>query len=111
MTCAPADEERWRTGTVQTLQPNDDSVFLGDIKPGTHQLAVDSNMAKAPACAYRPTGSDFLVIRQPSGALLLREMTGYVAVGQQEPVMRIPAPGTKEVRCASLGSIHNLQSA
>ena len=83
------------------LEPEDEPVFLGDIRAGTHQLAIGSNMFKAPAFAYRPTASDFLLIRQASGALLLREMTGYVAVGQQEPLMRVPAPGTKDVRSAS----------
>ena len=76
-------------------------MFLGDIRPGTHQLAVGSNMFKAPGCAYRPQRSDFLLIRQASGALLLRELTGYVAVGQQEPLMRIPTPATKDVRSAT----------
>ncbi|KAK9817438.1 hypothetical protein WJX74_004352 [Apatococcus lobatus] len=92
------EDEKWRTGLIQTLEPEDEPVFLGDIRPGMHQLAVGSNMFKAPACAYHPRASDFLLIRQPSGALLLREMNGYVAVGQQEPLMRIPAPSTKDVR-------------
>ena len=100
----PAEEEKWRTGVIQTLEPEDDPVFLGDIRPGTHQLAVGSNMFKAPACAYRPQRSDFLLVRQASGTLLLRELTGYVAVGQQEPLMRIPTPATKDVRWATAGA-------
>jgi hypothetical protein len=43
-----------------------------------------------------PAASDFLLIRLPSGALQLREISGCVSVGQQHPMRPVWAPGSKE---------------
>ena len=72
--------------------------MLGDVQPGKHQLTLESNMCRSIGCAHGPPASDFLVIRAASGALRLREVTGYVTVGQQEPQRRIPVPQSKECR-------------
>lgn len=46
-----AERERWRTGHVEVLSPDDDSPFLlGDIAPGAARLAVDTNMFRAGRC-------------------------------------------------------------
>ena len=39
------------------------------------------------------------VIRQANGTMLVRELTGTVVVGQQEPHRRVPAPNSKDARC------------
>ncbi len=81
------------------LQPNEEAPFLlGDVQTGRHQLAVESNMARSIGCSHAVPGSDFLVIRAASGALSVREVTGYVTVGQQEPLRRIPVPQSKDCR-------------
>ena len=59
-------------------------------------------MFKAPAVAYAATPTDFLVVRHATGRLTLREFQGSVAIGQQEPHMRVPAPQSKEKRCGIL---------
>lgn len=77
--------------------------MLGDVQPGKHQLAVESNMFRSIACAHAAPDSDFLVIRAASGALTVREVTGFVTVGQQEPLRRIPVPQSKECRSVMQG--------
>ena len=59
-------------------------------------------MFKAPAFAYTPPASDFLLLRHASGRMALRRFQGAVALGQQEPHVRVPAPQSKEKRLASL---------
>ncbi len=44
------EKERWRSGHVEVLSPEDDSPFLlGDIAPGAARLAIDTNMFRAGA--------------------------------------------------------------
>lgn len=63
-------------------------------------------MFKAPAVAFEAAATDFLVVRHPTGRLALREFQGAIAVGQQEPHLRVPVPNTKDKRCAA--SCHTL---
>ena len=84
--------------------------MLGDVQPGKHQLAVETNMARSIACTHSVPASDFLVIRAASGALSVREVTGYVTVGQQEPLRRIPIPQTKECRSELQSILHDADS-
>jgi hypothetical protein len=42
--------ERWRSGQVEVLSPEDDSPFLlGSVAPGTARMAADTNMFRAGA--------------------------------------------------------------
>lgn len=56
-------------------------------------------MYRAPAAPNLPRGGgDFLLLRSVGGAMSLREISGYVTVGQQHPLMSVPAPGSAQVR-------------
>ena len=72
--------------------------MLGDVPAGQSQLALECSMYSAPAKAHTTGTADFLLIRAASGALHLREITGTIMVGQQEPFRRIPAPNSKECK-------------
>ena len=61
---------------------------------------MQAPMFKAPAVAFGAAATDFLLVRHPTGRLTLREFQGAVAVGQQEPHLRVPVPNTKDKRCA-----------
>ena len=52
-------------GAIHPLGEDDDSPFLGDLAPGTAQLAVEAGLFRAPACPYAPENSDFLLVRSP----------------------------------------------
>ena len=51
--------------------------------------------------ALRVCRSDFLLVRDGAGRLSLRELTGTVVMGQEEPRIRVPYPRTKEKRCVN----------
>ena len=40
-------------GHVEPLEPDTESVFLGDIRPGASQLSMDTNMFRAPPVRTR----------------------------------------------------------
>lgn len=42
--------------------------------------------------------SDFLLIRTPLGTLHVRGIRGTLLIGQQEPCLRVPFPGSKEYK-------------
>jgi Protein of unknown function (DUF3591) len=63
-----------------------------------HVVCLQAPMFKAPAFAYAPGASDFLLLRHASGRMALRRFQGAVALGQQEPHVRVPAPQSKEKR-------------
>ena len=81
-----------RLGQVVTLNEKDDPPFLASIEPGKHQFAVENNLFRAPAAHHPPAAKDFLLLRHPSGRWELREASGVISVGQQEPNIRIPVP-------------------
>ena len=89
-------EPRWRVGAVEPLARDAASPFLlGWVAPGDTQLAVDTGLARAPAAPHPPRPSDFLLIRRADGALAVRELTGTLLLGQHEPHVRVPAPGSR----------------
>ena len=53
-------------------------------------------MTCAGAFPHRPKSSDFLLVRSAAGSLSVRRLTGSIVLGQQEPLMRIPSPKSKE---------------
>ena len=85
---------------MEPLQPQEESPFIGQLEPGKHQLAIETNMFRAPGFAYTTPPTDFLLIRSATGAISLRELTGCIAVGQEVPAMRAPVPHSREVRQA-----------
>ena len=89
---------KWRVGSIEALQPQEDSPFIGQLDPGKHQLAIETGMYRAPGFAYSTPATDFLLIRNATGAISLRELTGCIAVGQEVPAMRAPIPGSRDVR-------------
>ena len=93
-----AEQGKWRVGSLEALQAQDDSPFIGQLDPGTHQLAIETGMYRAPGFPYSTPATDFLLIRNATGAISLRELTGCIAVGQQVPAMRAPIPGSRDVR-------------
>lgn len=99
-----AEHAKWKVGVVEPLQAQEDSPFIGQIDPGKHQLAVETGMYRAPGFAYPTPATDFLLIRNATGAIFLRELTGCIAVGQQVPAMRVPAPLSRDVRCGFVRS-------
>ena len=114
---------------LQTLAPDDDSPFLGALRPGQSRFTVTAGMVepageqahamfRAPAAPYAPSPGDFLLVRRAGGGggggggggkggssggggggsvYMLRELTGALAVGQQQPAMRVPQPDDAKV--------------
>ena len=95
-----AEQDKWKIGRIEPLQQGDDSPFLGQVEEGQSQLAVETGMYRAPGFAYSPPASDYLLIRNSTGAIMLREMTGCVAVGQEVPLVKTPSPASREMRLA-----------
>lgn len=62
-----------------------------------------------PQRCVRRAGGDFLAVRSATGALALRELTGTLAVGQQEPHMRVPPPSSRDVKCAARTWLQRVQ--
>ncbi len=96
--CASAEHDKWRVGNVEPLQAQEESPFIGQLEPGKHQLAIETGMYRAPGFAYTTSPTDFLLVRNATGAISLRELTGCIAVGQEVPAMRAPIPGSRDVR-------------
>lgn len=98
-----AEHGKWRVGSLEALQAQEDSPFIGQLDPGKHQLAIETGMFRAPGFTYSPPPTEFLLIRNATGAISLRELTGCIAVGQQVPSMRAPIPGSRDVRYGGWG--------
>ena len=90
--------QSWKVGNVSALGETDESPFLGDIAPGSSQLAVETGLYTAPACVYNTPPSEFLLTRSSAGVMRLRELTGTVATGQQLPHHRIPFPNSRDLK-------------
>eukprot|EP00798_Chlamydomonas_sp_ICE-L_P013935 gene13935-19866_t len=85
----------WRLGNILQLGVDDDSPFLGSLHGGQKLLSVEGGaMFRAPATPFLPKTSDFILIRNSQGVLSIREFTGSFAVGQQQPALRVPLPGS-----------------
>ena len=70
-------------GNILTLDPADKSPFLGDIKPGSTQSCLETNMYRAPIYPHKVGSTDYLLIRSPKGKLSLRRIDRVYVVGQQ----------------------------
>ncbi|KAK8455712.1 hypothetical protein SEVIR_4G209000v4 [Setaria viridis] len=85
-------------GTVLAIDPADKSPFLGDIRSGSHQSCLETNMFRAPIFPHKVAPTDYLLVRSAKGVLSLRRIDKLYAVGQQEPHMEVFSPGTKNVQ-------------
>ncbi|XVF65743.1 hypothetical protein PTKIN_Ptkin09bG0274400 [Pterospermum kingtungense] len=85
-------------GNVMPLEPTDKSPFLGDIKAGCSQSSLETNMYKAPIFPHKVPSTDFLLVRSPKGKLSIRRIDKIAVVGQQEPLMEVFAPGSKNIQ-------------
>ncbi|KAK9809275.1 hypothetical protein WJX73_000079 [Symbiochloris irregularis] len=88
-----AGGDKWRRGHVAPLQPEEACpLSMGKVQPGTSCLGAECGLFRAAAFAHTAPASDFLLVRQATGQMSLREITGCLALAQQEPLMRIPPP-------------------
>lgn len=55
-------------------------------------FSIECNLFRAPACGYDPDKSQFLLMRTASGSYKLRNITGTILIGQQQPLHSIPDP-------------------
>lgn len=95
---SPQDGEWGKFGKVVPLEDSDDPPFLGDVQKGQHQLGVDCNLFRAPAFYHTTQQTDFLLVRSSLGRWMVREITSTLAVGQQEPRVKTPWPGSVQIR-------------
>ncbi|KAF0902877.1 hypothetical protein E2562_019169 [Oryza meyeriana var. granulata] len=85
-------------GTMLAIDPADKSPFLGNIRSGSHQSCLETNMYRAPVFPHKVASTDYLLVRSAKGMLSLRRIDKLYAVGQQEPHMEVFSPGTKNVQ-------------
>ncbi|PON40245.1 TAFII-230 TBP-binding protein [Parasponia andersonii] len=85
-------------GHVISLNPADKSPFLGDIKSGCSQSSLETNMYRAPVFSHKVPATDYLLVRSAKGKLSLRRIDRLNVVGQQEPLMEVMSPGTKNLQ-------------
>lgn len=85
-------------GSVLTIDPADKSPFLGDIKPGCSQSSLETNMYRAPIYQHKVSPVDYLLVRSAKGKLSIRRIDRIDIVGQQEPLMEVMSPGSKNVQ-------------
>ncbi|GAV67130.1 ubiquitin domain-containing protein/Bromodomain domain-containing protein/TBP-binding domain-containing protein/DUF3591 domain-containing protein [Cephalotus follicularis] len=82
-------------GNVLILEPGDKSPFLGYIKAGCSQSSIETNMYKAPIFSHKVPSTDYLLVRSAKGKLSIRRIDKIAVVGQQEPLMEVMSPGSK----------------
>ncbi|XP_048320422.2 transcription initiation factor TFIID subunit 1 isoform X2 [Ziziphus jujuba] len=85
-------------GHIISLNPADKSPFLADIKAGCSQLAIETNMYRAPIFSHKVPLTDYLLVRSAKGKLSIRRIDRLDVVGQQEPLMEVMSPGTKNLQ-------------
>ncbi|XVF37607.1 hypothetical protein REPUB_Repub20aG0024100 [Reevesia pubescens] len=85
-------------GSALLLEPADKSPFLGDIKAGCSQSSLETNMYKAPLFSHKVPSTDFLLVRSPKGKLSIRRIDKIAVVGQQEPLMEVFSPVSKNIQ-------------
>ncbi|RDX73130.1 Transcription initiation factor TFIID subunit 1, partial [Mucuna pruriens] len=85
-------------GHVISLDPADKSPFLGDLKPGCTQSSLETNMYRAPVFPHKVPLTDYLLVRSSKGKLSLRRIDKINVVGQQEPLMEVLSPGSKNLQ-------------
>ncbi|KAJ0920891.1 putative chromatin remodeler Bromodomain family [Helianthus annuus] len=92
-------------GNILTLDPADKSPFLGDIKAGSTQSCLETNMYRAPIYQHKVSSTDYLLIRSAKGKLSLRRMDRIYVVGQQEPHMEVMSPVSKGVQTYNMNRL------
>ncbi|XP_062012780.1 transcription initiation factor TFIID subunit 1-like [Rosa rugosa] len=85
-------------GHVISLNPADKSPFLGDTKAGCCQSSLETNMYRAPLFSHKVPSTDYLLVRSAKGKLSIRRIDKLNVVGQQEPLMKVMSPGTKNLK-------------
>uniref|UniRef100_A0A0R0KEU6 Transcription initiation factor TFIID subunit 1 n=1 Tax=Glycine max TaxID=3847 RepID=A0A0R0KEU6_SOYBN len=85
-------------GHIISLDPADKSPFLGDLKPGCTQSSLETNMYRAPVFPHKVPLTDYLLVRSSKGKLSLRRIDKINVVGQQEPLMEVLSPGSKNLQ-------------
>ncbi|XP_050209349.1 transcription initiation factor TFIID subunit 1 isoform X2 [Mercurialis annua] len=85
-------------GNVVVLEPTDKSPFLGDINTGCSQSALVTNMYKAPIFPHKVASTDYLLVRSAKGKLSIRRIDRVAVVGQQEPLMEVFSPASKNLQ-------------
>ncbi|KAK8472151.1 hypothetical protein PHAVU_002G127400 [Phaseolus vulgaris] len=85
-------------GHIISLDPADKSPFLGDLKPGCCQSSLETNMYRAPVFPHKVPLTDYLLVRSSKGKLSLRRIDKINVVGQQEPLMEVFSPGSKNLQ-------------
>ncbi|XP_019421080.1 PREDICTED: transcription initiation factor TFIID subunit 1-like isoform X2 [Lupinus angustifolius] len=85
-------------GHTISLDPADKSPFLGDLKPGCNQSSLETNMYRAPIFPHNVPLTDYLLVRSSKGKLSLRRIDKLNVVGQQEPLMEVLSPGSKNLQ-------------
>ncbi|XP_050374136.1 transcription initiation factor TFIID subunit 1 isoform X2 [Argentina anserina] len=85
-------------GHVISLNPADKSPFLGDTKAGCNQSSLETNMYRAPIFSHKVPSTDYLLVRSAKGKLSIRRIDRLNVVGQQEPLMEVMSPGTKNLQ-------------
>ncbi|CAJ1930920.1 unnamed protein product [Sphenostylis stenocarpa] len=85
-------------GHIIALDPADKSPFLGDLKPGCSQSSLETNMYRAPVFPHKVPLTDYLLVRSSKGKLSLRRIDKINVVGQQEPLMEVFSPGSKNLQ-------------
>ncbi|XP_050946932.1 transcription initiation factor TFIID subunit 1 isoform X2 [Cucumis melo] len=85
-------------GHVIILEPSDKSPYLGELKGGSIQASLETNMYRAPVFSHKVPMTDYILVRSAKGKLSLRRIDKNFAVGQQEPLMEVFSPGTKSLQ-------------
>ncbi|KAL6206826.1 hypothetical protein ACLB2K_024072 [Fragaria x ananassa] len=85
-------------GHVIALNPADKSPFLGYTKAGCCQSSLETNMYRAPLFSHKVPSTDYLLVRSAKGKLSIRRLDKLNVVGQQEPLMRVMSPGTRDLK-------------
>jgi hypothetical protein len=80
------------------IKHNETSPFLADIKSGAPVLAVENNMFIAPLVCHAPPERVFVLELQDDGLYTLRKISCSVSVGQVEPKLVVPRPGSSVSR-------------
>lgn len=70
-------------GSLLVLDPADKSPFLGEIKPGSTQSSLETNMFRSPVFPHKVSSTDYLLVRSAKGKLSIRRIDKINAVGQQ----------------------------
>ncbi|KAI3820284.1 hypothetical protein L1987_07828 [Smallanthus sonchifolius] len=92
-------------GNILTLDPADKSPFLGDIKAGSTQSCLETNMYRAPIYQHKVSSTDYLLIRSAKGKLSLRRIDRIYVVGQQVPHMEVMSPVSKGVQMYNMNRL------